>query len=320
MRNQKLSYFTKKRKLPTWNTQRRNDLIVRNKIKRFVNKKYKEPAEQGTDKWIIQRNITIPSSLVRKAIGSSDKFLEYYETGPVNTLGMLIEDIFLYFFRSKLKKGHQIFNSKRLWLSATPDAFRISDNIPVEIKTKIKGKVLDVIKAHYHQLQLSIYCADSDRIIVIIYLLNNQFSVLELFRDDHFINECLPRLDFAFYQYIAEIDSNLIDSHFKKIKAIEGAVIEENSSINIEKRKRIIKNISFKDVNNDYLCDLKKSELEEKRYYYAEESTKMSEITIWYASDEIYERKIVKKEYQKEIQEMIDYLITTVFPSSHKDD
>jgi len=138
----------------------------------------------------------------------SDKFTEYYSTMHGVTLGMQIEGIFLDILRNHLKKGHQIFNDKQLWLSATPDAFTINDNIPVEIKTKNKGTLLEVIRSHYHQLQMTMYCANSPVLLLIIYILTDKFYVVKLYKDKNFIIECLHRLEKVFLTHITNISTN----------------------------------------------------------------------------------------------------------------
>lgn len=166
--------------------------------------------------------------------------------------------------------------------------FHLFDGRPVEVKTKNKGCAKDVISDHYYQLQFTMFCAESDSMIIIVYLLDKQFYVLELFRDNYFIDVCLPLLDFAFYTNLANIEvsalTGLSNIHQLNEQINQRALMNDVRN----KRKPIKRNYRCNDVTGDYLKYIDKATIESQRFFNKEMVNKISEFTIWFTSNSIY--------------------------------
>lgn len=95
MATRKDEYYVRKKRLPKWNNKRRDYLIFKNHHRKISKLKCNKTTEQLSTKWINQRKLTIPSSLVRKATGGSDNFLDYYDVENPETFGHEFENIIL---------------------------------------------------------------------------------------------------------------------------------------------------------------------------------------------------------------------------------
>lgn len=164
--------------------------------------------------------LTIPSSIVRKAVSGNPEFLYYYDAMPVYSSGIAIEIILIELLRESIGKGFQLFSTSDPWISCPPDGFHKRMRFPIEIK--IKGSLFDVIRTHYHQLQINIHCSGSDKILLIVYIFSGQFYVIELEKDIQFLNACLPLLEFAFYKHVFKygdfFTEDMIEDACSKVK------------------------------------------------------------------------------------------------------
>lgn len=216
MGRRKIPYYHKKRQLPKWTPLRSKMLIYNNIIRIYRAFSKKLPVYQTSKEWKNRRKLTIPSSLTKKAVECPINFIEYYHIVKCHTIGIAIEQICLSGISTCLKPGYQIFSKLYPYLSATPDAFTKAENLSIEIKSAIKGNVVDVIRNNYHQLQFTIFCCDSPLIIQFAYILTGKFYMVNVYRDQDFINSCLPNIEFTFYKYIFKFnDQFTFDDLFK---------------------------------------------------------------------------------------------------------
>lgn len=200
----KTRYYKKKRPLPKWSINRKKQLIFRNKSNRYFSNTNKRKSEQQTNNWKNQRQNTIRSSIVSRACNLTENLVDYYHVVNCYTSGRGIEEVVLKVLSDVVRPGHQIFCSTVNWLSATPDGFTKDGDIPVEVKTCAIGNVRDVILKNYHQLQFSILCADKPKIILISYIFSNKcLDIVEVYRDQSFIESCLLFLEYAFFKYVS---------------------------------------------------------------------------------------------------------------------
>lgn len=63
-----------------------------------------------------------------------------------------------------------------------------------------------MIRLHFHQIQLTMYCAEVDRLILIVYVLHRSFDIVQVQRDEAFIAHCLPLLKFAYFTHMFRYD------------------------------------------------------------------------------------------------------------------
>lgn len=213
----KESYYKKKRPLPSWSQDRKNRLIFENIMKKYRILPKKQPGEGYSHQWYILRKLSIPSSLIRKALSGTDNFLSYYEAFDYYSPGIAIEMVILTIFDNIIMKGYQRFSKLTPWISCTPDGFLRSNNQPVEIKTRNSGSLDELIRTHYHQLQFNIYCCNSEFITLIAYIFDMSFYVVDLKRDENFFNNCLPMLEFSFFKYLFKYDHILSEDVILKL-------------------------------------------------------------------------------------------------------
>lgn len=114
MRKPKPFHRPRKHVLPLWNKERHRSLVFRNKMRVFRDIQAKPAAQVHTVNWHNLRQLTIPSSLVRKAVSGSENFLRYYETVDVYSIGTAIEAVVLSIFGDLIAEGKQIFSRATL--------------------------------------------------------------------------------------------------------------------------------------------------------------------------------------------------------------
>ena len=193
----------------------------------FKNIQHRSINYAHTQQWYNLRQITIPSSLIRKAVSGSGKFLQYYETIDVYSAGVAIESVVLDLFKNQIEKGKQIFAKITPYISAPPDGFLIRDNTPVEIKTKLHGSLDNVIRLHYHQIQFTMYCAGSNKLILIVYIINQNFDIVEVKRDEAFIQHYLPRVNYACFPFLFKY-GNTFSRNDMKVLNKQNKLYDEN--------------------------------------------------------------------------------------------
>lgn len=93
MGKRKDTYYVKKRKQVGRLNNRNNNVTIRNVIRSLISKPKKVEYGQDSISWKRKRSTTIPSSLIRKAMNGSDKFLDHYEANPNYSIGSAIEFI-----------------------------------------------------------------------------------------------------------------------------------------------------------------------------------------------------------------------------------
>lgn len=100
----------------------------------------------------------------------------------------------------------------------------------MEIKTKQQGTIEKAVNDHYHQYQFTMFTNNCDRILIIIYIIESDFQVIILKRDDYFIQRCLPMLEYSYYRHLIpermHIDYNRING-----KIHSNGYLKFNSSI-----------------------------------------------------------------------------------------
>lgn len=188
----KTDYGKRKHLLPEWNENRQKCLVFNNKMKIYKTIHQKATAQQYSYNWYKYRKVSIPSSLIRKAVGGSESFLRHYEIMEMYSAGIAVEAVLLALFKDKISSGLQTFSSLFPYISASPDRFIKGEGIPVEIKTKEKGSLEDIVRLHYHQIQFTMFCGEKDRLLLIAYIYNQMFDIVEIQRDQPFIDYCLP--------------------------------------------------------------------------------------------------------------------------------
>lgn len=155
---------------------------------------------------------------MHKAISGNKKFTYHYYFNPNNyTSGTAIEESILAVFKDVIKKEYQIICPKYPFLSATIDAFTHKDSLPVEIKTSNQTSIKRVVQDHYNQLQYSMLCSNSLLILVFIYLFNSSFQIIKLHRDDAFIENTLPRLEYAYYKHLLNEDKWIAEDDLEQM-------------------------------------------------------------------------------------------------------
>lgn len=161
----------------------------------------------GTDQWCEERKIRISASIVRRAMSMTNNYLNYIKGKPQTHIGVsiemtIIENLPSYLFRTGIwvREDHQ-------WLMATPDGFHKSLNIPVEVKYNWKGTPLkQVMKKHYPQLQLQMFCTNKQQLLLIVY--DGMLSTTIVQRDESYINKLLYRLRIALQNGILNAPHN----------------------------------------------------------------------------------------------------------------
>lgn len=155
--------------------------------------------KQRTQQWENERRVRIPSSLVQRAVSCTDSYLDYYGGSFCeNDIGHLIEAKIIEAISSEATQTGLIVHPNFQWLRCSPNGFRKSDSIPIEVKTTQSVRpIRDVIITNYHQLQFELFCCQTDKIILIYYS-NQQLKFAFVYRDDLFISKCLSKLKWVF--------------------------------------------------------------------------------------------------------------------------
>lgn len=152
-----------------------------------------------SEEWTQQRSKRIPSSLIRRAVSMNDVFLDYYNTEEYqNQIGNQVEQLVLNSAKSDIERTGMYVNNNTQWISATPDAWHLSFQVPVEIKTSKKScPIVEIVRKNYHQIQFEMFCTHKKKLLL-IYVADKkiQFALVEL--DQPFVDSCLSRLKETF--------------------------------------------------------------------------------------------------------------------------
>lgn len=151
MARRKDKYYVPKRRKVELTDNSRYLIAFNNKIRSLIKGPLKVSYKQDSYQWRVKRINTIPGSLVRKAVNCKDTFLKIFGTENGINIGHIAEEVLLSLFRVHIKKGSQIIAQDNPWLSATPDGFCNYTQLPIEIKTSLKGGVKEIITKHYYQ-------------------------------------------------------------------------------------------------------------------------------------------------------------------------
>ncbi len=265
MASRKNRYYIKKRAKPNLTEEGRQSIKISNKNRSFQNSISSVRVNQGTLRWHARRTKTTPSSLVKKAVNCCEEFIKYYDVQNTFSIGHAIESSLCKLFSDILTPGYQIISKDHTWLSATPDCYMKKNGLPVEIKTAEKGSIKEIISKHYHQLQFSMVCSNSDMIIVIVYIINKQFEVLKLRRDQPFINKCLPRLEYSYYTYIFGCNNEFVDKKINKLVENKRYLRYINTLSEIPHRTIITKSIVYHIITDYFLEKITKDGIQRSR-------------------------------------------------------
>lgn len=123
--------------------------------------------------------------------------MDYYDIGPADTFGHEFEEGMLELYKSKIEPGCQMFSSELPFLLSTLDGFIINSKIPVEIKTKRKGSIDNLIYAYYHKLQLTVFVTNNLELILINYIIDTSFHLIKINSDQQFIDNCFQLLEYG---------------------------------------------------------------------------------------------------------------------------
>ncbi len=308
MASRKLRYYIKKRKRPVLTEDGRRAITVSNKMRFCEQLQPKVKANQGTVRWHKKRIISIPSSLVKKAVNCTDEFTKYYETVELYSIGSAVEASLLKVFDNTIRPGHQIISTENPWLSATPDGFMRQNNCPVEIKTAQKGSVRAIIMKHYHQLQFTMYCAGSNKLLLIVYVIGKHISANYVSRDPLFISNCLPRLEYSFYKHIfLNCDDKLQIMLYTELQ--DRKLLKFVKSLDKEPDKNIIKKVIIDEcVTMSLIKNLTNNDIDKGRNVTVVESRTKLENGAFYLCRNKYQNIKITKPHREEVQVLLDKL------------
>lgn len=185
----------------------------------------------------------------------------------------------------------------------------MTDNKPVEIKIKYNGDINDVIRTYYHQLQFIIHCAKTDSLILCIYFVDKGFSVVEVLRDENFIQICLPKLEYTFYQHLFRYEDTISKADIETLNG-EYHIFRQINTIKTPPLKLIAKkNVKYFEKTEKFLSYIDTSVIDESRYRYVEERVMCCNKGEWTLSKGHTKGIIKKEKHRQEAQVFIDILL-----------
>lgn len=104
MATRKSRYYTHKRKKIQLTTAGCQSIFFHNRIRSLKCGPKKINYRQGSQRWLTKRCLTIPSSLVKKAVSCNGNYLDYYETFDYYSLGAAIAESLLNIFNKYVSK------------------------------------------------------------------------------------------------------------------------------------------------------------------------------------------------------------------------
>lgn len=164
-----------------------------------------EEIEQYSDEWCQERFYRISASLIRRAVSCTGSYLQHNDGRPNDlTWGHSVERFVQYLLKDDFKKIGLVVHPRNQWICCSPDGYWLPENIPIEIKAKHNAgtsAIQQVISENYHQLQFTMYCCKSLKLLLIVYVKDFGFRVAIVIRDKPFIKKCLPKLEYTFFNH-----------------------------------------------------------------------------------------------------------------------